>query len=63
MKEIKSRTGYFLTQSDNNCENRIYITVVKGININENDWREATLEEKEEYYNKLLYDSIFDKFL
>jgi hypothetical protein len=30
-------------------EDRIYVKAIKGININEADWREATLEEKEEY--------------
>ena len=50
MKEIKSREGYYLTQSANVAkEERIFITAIKGANINESDWREATLEEKEEF--------------
>ena len=50
MKEIKSRKGYYLTQSaDVANEERIYITTIKGANVNEDDWREATLEEKEEF--------------
>ena len=48
MKEIKSREGYYLTQSaDVVKEDRIYITAIKGVNVNEADWREATQEEKE----------------
>ena len=50
MKEIKSREGYYLTQSANVAkEERIFITAIKGANINESDWREVTLEEKEEF--------------
>lgn len=50
MKEIKSREGYYLTQSaDVAKEERTYITAIKGMNVNESDWREATLEEKEEF--------------
>ena len=48
MKEIKSREGYYLTQA-NEVEDRIFITAIKGMNINEADWREATEEEKEAY--------------
>ena len=48
MKEIKSREGYYLTQSAE-VESRIFVTALKGANINESDWREATLEEKEAY--------------
>ena len=48
MKEIKSREGYYLTQSAE-VENRVFVTALKGANINESDWREATLEEKEAY--------------
>lgn len=48
MKEIKSREGYYLTQA-NEVEDRIFITAIKGVNINEADWREATEEEKEAY--------------
>ena len=50
MKEIKSRQGYYLTQSaDVPNEERIYITAIKGVNVNESDWREATAEEKESF--------------
>lgn len=49
MKEIKAREGYYLTQVDDVGETRVYITAIKGANINEDDWREATESEKEEY--------------
>lgn len=53
MKEIKSREGYYLTQSADIAEGRIYVTAIKGMNVIESDWREATLEEKEEYEKTL----------
>jgi hypothetical protein len=46
MKEIKAREGYYLTQVGNVGSERVYITALKGANINEEDWREATEEEK-----------------
>lgn len=46
MKEIKAREGYYLTQVGNVGSERIYITALKGANINEADWREATEAEK-----------------
>jgi hypothetical protein len=46
MKEIKSREGYYLTQANEVGENRIFITAIKGMNVNASDWREATEEEK-----------------
>lgn len=50
MKEIKSRQGYYLTQSaDVANEDRMYITAIKGMNVNEADWREATQEEKDAF--------------
>ena len=51
MKEIKAREGYYLTQVEEVGENRIFITAIKGANINESDWREATQEEKDEFEN------------
>ena len=46
MKEIKAKEGYFLTQSAEVAnEERIYVSAVKGANVNEDDWREATIEE------------------
>lgn len=54
MKEIKSREGYYLTQSaDVAKEDRVFITAIKGANVNEADWREATEEEKEEFEKSL----------
>ena len=54
MKEIRAKEGYFLTQSaDVAKEERTYITAIKGMNVNESDWREATLEEKEEFEKSL----------
>lgn len=52
MKEIKAREGYYLTQA-NEVSERIFVRAIKGMNINESDWREATLEEKEEYEKSL----------
>ena len=49
MKEIKAREGYYLTQANEVGEGRIFVTAIKGMNINEFDWREATLEEKETF--------------
>ena len=46
MKEIKAREGHYLTQVGNVGTARIYITALKGANIIESDWREATEEEK-----------------
>lgn len=54
MKEIKSREGYYLTQSaDVAKEDRMYITAIKGVNVNEADWREATQEEKDAYEKQM----------
>ena len=50
MKEIKAKEGYYLTQSaDVAMENRVFVSAIKGANVNEADWREATAEEKENY--------------
>lgn len=50
MREIKAREGYYLTQSaDVAMEIRVFVTAIKGANVNEDDWREATAEEKEAY--------------
>ena len=50
MKELKAREGYYLTQSaDVANEERTFITAIKGVNVNESDWREATQAEKEEF--------------
>lgn len=49
MKEIKAREGHYLTQVAEVGENRIFITAIKGANVNEADWREATEAEKEAF--------------
>lgn len=46
MKEIKARGGYYLTQVGDVGNDRLYVTALKGANINEADWREATEDEK-----------------
>lgn len=54
MKEIKAKEGYYLTQM-NEVEDRVFVTAIKGVNISESDWREATIEEKEEYEKSIEY--------
>ena len=50
MKEIKATEGYYLTQSADVADNeRIFVTAIKGMSVNEVDWQEATLEEKEAF--------------
>lgn len=49
MKELKANEGYYLTQVAKVGDDRIFITAIKGMNVNEADWREATLEEKEAF--------------
>ena len=49
MKEIKAKEGMYLTQKEEVGESRIYVTAIKGVNINSYDWRDATLEEKETF--------------
>ena len=46
MKELKAREGYYLTQVAEVGDDRIFITAIKGVNVRESDWREATEEEK-----------------
>lgn len=54
MKEIKAKDGSYLTQSaDVADENRIFVTAIKGANINEADWREAAAEERDAHINKM----------
>lgn len=48
MKEIKSTEGHYLSRLGENGE-RIYITAIKGVNVNESDWRMASQEEHEAY--------------
>lgn len=49
MKEITAKEGMYLTQKEDVGESRIYVTAIKGANINPDDWRDATLEEKETF--------------
>lgn len=49
MKEIKAREGYYLTQVAEVGNDRQFVTALKGANINEEDWREATEAEKMGY--------------
>lgn len=49
MKEIKAKEGYYLTQIEEVGDNRVFVSAIKGVSIKEEDWREATIEEKEEY--------------
>ena len=46
IKEIIAKEGYYLTQATEVGDSRIFITALKGANINESDWRLATEEEK-----------------
>ena len=48
MKEIHAKEGHYLSQTSENGE-RIYATAIKGANINESDWRDASQEEQEAY--------------
>lgn len=48
MKEIKSTEGHYLSRIGEHGE-RIYVSAIKGANINETDWRQATQEEQEAY--------------
>lgn len=48
MKEIKAKEGMYLTQVGEVAD-RVFVTRLKGANIREEDWREATEEEKREY--------------
>lgn len=54
MKEIKAKEGMFLTQSSEVNEGRIFITAIKGVGVNASDWRDAALEEKEEFEKALI---------
>ena len=52
MKELKAKEGMYLTQVKE-VKDRIFVKALKGANLNEEDWREATLEEKEEYEKQM----------
>lgn len=46
IKELKATDGRYLTQVADADDDRIFITAIKGVNINAADWREAAEEEK-----------------
>lgn len=52
IKEIKATEGHYLTQVAEVGDDRLFITAIKGANINEADWREATEEEKTAFENE-----------
>lgn len=54
MKEIKAKEGYYLTQAKE-VDDRVFVTAIKGMNILESDWREATTDEKDEYEKSIEY--------
>lgn len=49
MKEIKATKGYYLTQVEEVGNERIFVTAIKGANIDVFAWREATQEEKDAF--------------
>ena len=53
MKEIKAKEGMYLTQAKE-LQDRIFVTAIKGANVNEEDWREATEEEKVAWEESLI---------
>ena len=59
MKEIKAREGYYLTQAKEGDEGRIFVTAIKGMNVSEADWREATQEEKDAFEET---DTFFEEY-
>lgn len=46
LKEIKAPEGYYLTQVAEVGDDRQYLTAIKGVNINADDWRYADEAEK-----------------
>lgn len=46
IKEIKAPEGYYLTQVAEVGDDRQYLTAIKGVDINADDWRYADEEEK-----------------
>ena len=46
IKEIKAPEGYYLTQVAEVGDDRQYLTAIKGVNINADDWRYADEAEK-----------------
>ena len=52
IKELKANEGRYLTQVAEVGNDRLFITALKGANINEADWLEATEEEKAAFENE-----------
>ena len=48
MREIKAKDGYYLTQVGE-VENRMFLTIIKAVNVRAEDWRERTEEERQAY--------------
>ena len=46
IKEIKAPEGYYLTQVAEVGDDRQYLTAIKGVNINADNWRYADEAEK-----------------
>lgn len=57
MKEIKAKEGMYLTQKEE-VQDRIFVTTIKGQKVNEDDWRDVTREEKEEYEKSIEEESV-----
>lgn len=53
MKEIKAKEGMYLTQVSEVGDSRIFVTAIKGMSVNELDWRDATQEEKDVFEKQL----------
>lgn len=54
MKEVKAKLGEYLTQAkDVPDKERVYIKAIKGENVKEEDWREATQKEKKAFEDSL----------
>lgn len=51
-EELIAEEGY-ITQKENNVDNRCFAKRIIAKNINEDNYREATAEEKESYENSL----------
>lgn len=47
VKEIKATEGYYFTQVAEVDEDRVFLTAIKGVNVNAFDWKEVPASEKE----------------
>ena len=57
MKEIKATKGYYLTQVEEVGNERIFVTAIKGANIDVFAWREATQEEKDAFEKEQILEN------